>query len=485
MTLQGPLVRSQGSSGTENKWDINFSRVNPGFFKIFGDGNKALDRDLQISEKKKLKVSKLEKQHLDRNKMAKTDANIEMRLEGLSRNALMGWVNAGRKMQWLEFESGQKMHWPLLSIWFRRSFPTCHDINQLTRSSNNFDTVIGLGNGEILWYEAFSMKYSVINKKRITNDHPVLAISWLPGDPNLFIAAHRDGSLLIYDRRKKPSKLDYNEFTLENRSSHLAIIKSVKSSDQKTNPVAAWKSLGSGHINALKFSPDGRLLAYVDKVGEIGRLQVLKFHEEKLLWSQFSYYEQFNCICWSPDGRYIITGGGDGLITIWTHDGKLVARGEGHYGPVTDISFDLWRCKDLDSTTDFRYIFGSVDCNARILLWDFMLQNIVKPEIPVTGKERELSLPMRKVARIMPVMNVFAAVDEPCVPPWSGFTQVWFREDAIWTCDEDGRLKAWERMVDPERGFNFKENLKNENVREEDVKERMKKQDVKSKAKNV
>jgi WD40 repeat protein len=371
-----------------------------------------------------------------------------------------------------------------LTIHFRITYPTCHDINQVTRSPNNFETIIGLGNGEIFWYEAFSRKYSVINKERITNTYPVTAISWLPGDPNLFIAAHKDGSLIIYDRRKKLSTLDYDVFNVENPSSHFAVVKSVKSLDQKTSPVAAWKSLGNGGINALRFSPNGELIAYVDKVGIVGRLQVIEFHEEKLLWSQFAYFEEFNCICWSPDGRYIITGGGDGLITIWTFEGRLVARGEGHYGPVTDISFDLWRCKDIDSTTDFRYIFGSVDCNGRILLWDFMLKNLVKPKIAVTGKEKEFSLPMRKVAKILPVMNVFPNPDNPC-PKWCGFTQVWFREDAIWTCDEDGRLKTWERSIDPKRGFDFKENVKQENVGKEDSKEEMINQDAKGKAKDA
>jgi hypothetical protein len=106
---QGSSPRSQGSPDTQDKREIDCAHRAPGAFKALGDGNKALDRDLPLKKKMQLKVSKFNKQHLDSIKALVMDKDIEERLNGLSRGALMGWVNAGRMMQWLEFESGGKM----------------------------------------------------------------------------------------------------------------------------------------------------------------------------------------------------------------------------------------------------------------------------------------------------------------------------------------------------------------------------------------
>ena len=80
------------------------------------------------------------------------------------------------------------------------------------------------------------------------------------------------------------------------------------------------------------------------------------------------------CVCWSPDAKYVLTGGQDDLISIWsTADGALVARCQGHQSWVSGVAFDPWRCDDRN------YRFGSVGEDGRLCLWDFNVGMLHRP----------------------------------------------------------------------------------------------------------
>jgi WD40 repeat protein len=81
------------------------------------------------------------------------------------------------------------------------------------------------------------------------------------------------------------------------------------------------------------------------------------------------------CVCWSPDGRYILTGGQDDLVSIWSFaERRIVARCEGHHSWVSSVAFDPWHCDDRT------YRFGSVGSDCRLLLWDFSVGMLHKPK---------------------------------------------------------------------------------------------------------
>lgn len=98
-------------------------------------------------------------------------------------------------------------------------------------------------------------------------------------------------------------------------------------------------------------------------------------HLVRLLDVYHGYYGGLLCVCWSPDGRYILTGGQDDLVSIWSFsDRTIVARCEGHQSWVTGVAFDPWRC---DERT---YRFGSVGEDCRLLLWDFSVGMLHRPK---------------------------------------------------------------------------------------------------------
>lgn len=87
-----------------------------------------------------------------------------------------------------------------------------------------------------------------------------------------------------------------------------------------------------------------------------------------------SYYGGMICVCWSPDGRYIVTGGQDDLVSIWSLEERaLVARCQGHNSWVTAVQFDPWRCDERN------YRIGSVGEDCRLLLWDFSVGMLHRP----------------------------------------------------------------------------------------------------------
>ena len=80
-------------------------------------------------------------------------------------------------------------------------------------------------------------------------------------------------------------------------------------------------------------------------------------------------------MCWSPDGQYILTGGQDDLVTIWSlSERRIVARCPGHHSWVTAVAFDPWRCDGRN------YRFGSVGEDCRLLLWDFNVGMLHRPK---------------------------------------------------------------------------------------------------------
>jgi len=67
------------------------------------------------------------------------------------------------------------------------------------------------------------------------------------------------------------------------------------------------------------------------------------------------------CLCWSPDGRYLVSGGVDGLILIWDIQQKvMVGKLDNHTGCVHALVFS----RDGEVLAS-----GGVDCTVKI--WDF------------------------------------------------------------------------------------------------------------------
>ncbi|PNH46682.1 hypothetical protein VD0002_g8188 [Verticillium dahliae] len=358
----------------------------------FGDGNAALapinPKDVGKKKKPKNNMTKSNSSFISR---VIVNENLSKKLTDRKPEGVFCFANINRAFQWLDLSAWQKQDY-LTKILFTRAHCLCHDINPVTKSLGHIDVIMGFSTGEIIWWEPVSQRYTRLNKNGIINGTPVSEIRWIPGSDNLFLAGHMDGSLVVYDKEKEDAPFvpeeelatngvangdtatDSGESSAPknvNPNTRIHIYKSVHSKNQKVNPVAAWK-LSNQRINAFAFSPDNRHLAVVS---EDGSLRIIDYLKEELLDLYHSYYGGLISVCWSPDGKYVLTGGQDDLISIWSViDHAIIARCQGHQSWVTSVAFDPWRCDDKN------YRFGSVGEDRRLCLWDFNVGMLSRPK---------------------------------------------------------------------------------------------------------
>ncbi|KAF8246528.1 WD domain-containing protein [Wilcoxina mikolae CBS 423.85] len=451
-----------GSLGSKSGGDIGHVP------EKFGNGNASLSVPSTGKNQKKKPKSNIAKSNSSFVSRIITHENLTKRLAERQSEDLMVFANINRAFCWLDMDSAIKQE-PLSKILFTKAHPICHDVNMLTRSASQIDVIIGFSTGDIIWFDPISNKYARINKNGIINPHAVTDIKWLPGSETLFLAAHNDGSLIVYDREKEDASFfpeDAPDCSVHTNTangaslmSFFGVRKSVRSSNQKTNPLSYW-SVAKGAITAFAFSPDCEHIAVVS---EDECLRVLNFVKEKLLDVYPSYYGGLMCVCWSPDGRYIVTGGQDDLVSIWSFpERRIVARCEGHHSWVSSVAFDPWRCDDRT------YRFGSVGNDCRLLLWDFSEGMLHKPKVPTQKQRGSVSRAENQGLRyrsdsnvaVVPTVHdektmvhavdpraltavlppVMSKIIDPCP-----LTQLVFREDSVITTCVDGHLKTWNR----------------------------------------
>ncbi|TPX32091.1 hypothetical protein SmJEL517_g04754 [Synchytrium microbalum] len=348
------------------------------------------------------------------------------------------FYNVGKAFVWQDYSR----HPPdaLSKIFFKDAFVTCHDINLLTRDT--MDVVIGFNTGDVMWYSPISGKYARLNRQGTINKEAVTCIKWIPGSESLFIAGHEDGSVIIYDKEKDDQPFSVS---IDQNESNFFVSKPPKS--HKFNPYTFWQ-VGRKPISALAFSPD---LQHIAIVSMDGCLRIIDYEAERLYDTYKSYFGGLTSVAWSPDGKFILTGGQDDLVTIWAFRGRIVARCQGHHSWVSAVAFDAYKC------TDRSYRFGSVGDDGRICLWDFSVSSLHRPRGVTMRRSRVDSErvvhhihhapPRSEVSMLEPSM-VKVIHNEP-------ICSLVFREDAIVTTDKQGYVKIWTRppQTEPFLGF--------------------------------
>ncbi|KAI8366421.1 WD40-repeat-containing domain protein [Choanephora cucurbitarum] len=280
------------------------------------------------------------------------------------------------------------------------------------------------------------------------------------------MAAFQNGMIMVFDKDKEDEffidgqpKPGYQRSAEQSNEKDLYVFKVSKPLPKvslKHNPVSCWK-LSDKPLTAFAFSPDCQ---HVAVVGLDGLLRIINFVHETMHDVFESYYGGLNCVAWSPDGRYIITGGQDDLVTIWAfREQRIIARCQGHKSWVSSVAFDPWRCDEKV------YRFASVGEDAKLILWDFSVAALHKPKTKAANRYRSVSV---SSTNVQPVPNVLTALGEkktmvhsaqsksdvaylqpsmvetihgdPCVG-------VYFREDVLITTDKRGRVHTWKRPV--------------------------------------
>jgi catabolite repression protein CreC len=288
----GGSVHEQESSRSSNVGSVfrnnGLGDVDEPSTPVFGSSNPALtvingkpSKDPSKQRKPKNNIIKSNSSFVSRVIPHET---LTKRLQEHAPDGIFAFANINRAVQWLDLSSPTKAE-NLTKVLFTKAHALCHDVNSATKSASHLDVIFGYSTGDVIWYEPMAQKYARLNKNGIINNSAIAEIKWVPNSEGLFLAAHFDGTLVVYDKEKEDAPFIPEDASAgaENGNvngsvkPYLQIKKSWQSKNQKTNPVAVWK-VSNQKINGFAFSPDGRHLAVAS---EDGCLRVIDIHKEQ------------------------------------------------------------------------------------------------------------------------------------------------------------------------------------------------------------
>lgn len=231
---------------------------------------------------------------------------------------------------------------------YRGTSPTCHDFNQTSTSSESILLIVGFSAGQIQLIDPVSKELSKLyNEERVTDKSKVTCIRWVPGSLHQFVASHASGHLYVYSKDLPCAVVSPLYQSLKH--GHGFSVHACKTK-RACNPVYRW-AIGDGSINEFAFSPCAKYLAVVS---QDGFLRVFNFEAMELVSNMKSYFGGLLCVCWSPDGKYVVTGGEDDLVTVWSMaETRVVCRGKGHRSWVSVVSFDPFATSIETNSLDF------------------------------------------------------------------------------------------------------------------------------------
>lgn len=206
----------------------------------------------------------------------------------------------------------------------------------------------------------FMFVQQLIDKSKVT------CVRWVPGSKSEFVVSHASGQLYIYDESLPCVTAPPTYQSLKQGLGFS--IHTCKTKVGTRNPKFRWYFNDILCINEVAFSPCTR---YIAIVSQDGFLRVFNFQFQEVVGAMKSYFGGLRCVCWSPDSKYIVTGGEDDLVTVWSlAEKRVICRYVGHKSWVSVVAFDPWTTILSSGTESGAGASDSSDCAKHFVIGD-------------------------------------------------------------------------------------------------------------------
>ncbi|CAL1530499.1 unnamed protein product [Lymnaea stagnalis] len=229
---------------------------------------------------------------------------------------------------------------------YKGTLPTCHDFNQHFLTPESVLLLVGFTAGQVQLIDPIKKEISKLyNEERLIDKTKVTCIKWIPCSPNQFLVSHSSGQMYLYNEELPCGQTPPNYQPFKQGEGYAVYTCKTKST---RNPMYRWV-IGQGAINEFAFSPCAKYLAVVS---QDGHLRVFQYSTMELLGTMKSFFGGLLCVNWSPDGKYLVTGGEDDLVSVWSfHEKRVICRGHGHKSWVNMVAFDPYNSIVCDEGT--------------------------------------------------------------------------------------------------------------------------------------
>ncbi|MGA3167229.1 MAG: hypothetical protein ABSF14_14065 [Terriglobia bacterium] len=167
-------------------------------------------------------------------------------------------------------------------------------------------------------------------------------------------------------------------------------------------------------FSALSVSPDGHLLA-AGALGLDGTLKVLEISTGREIFTvEKAHAKGISSAAFSPDARWVATGGGDGSIKLWeVPTGREVRTLQGHTESAWSLSF---------SSDGSRLVSGSEDKSVRV--WDVATGRELGTVYPVENGEWVIRAALSPDGRLLAAVGLSGFIHIREVGSWQEVKQL-------------------------------------------------------------
>ncbi|OYE00827.1 NACHT and WD repeat domain-containing protein [Nostoc sp. 'Peltigera membranacea cyanobiont' 232] len=150
----------------------------------------------------------------------------------------------------------------------------------------------------------------------------------------------------------------------------LGSLKEAMNTPTETNSLRGHEQ----EVNCVAFSPDGKFIVSGSSDSTVCLWNIIGNPTAQFL---LGHEQEVNCVAFSPDGKFIVSGSIDGILCLWDLQGNLITQPwQGHEEGIISVAFSS---NGDGCANPFGVRIVSVGFDGTVCLWDLQGNAITQP----------------------------------------------------------------------------------------------------------